>query len=117
MTSIPRSKIKVLSKLINENERLGANARLADWTGASAATVKGWQADEGAEHYRSMSATAKRLLATFAYMYATDILDEAAMKKIKRIQTHMEAGKGKLEIYLKNFSRKDVINNDDEDED
>lgn len=94
---------------------MGSNARLSDWTGVSAATVKGWQADEGAEHRRVMSATAQRLLATLAYMRAQGMLDEAVMNDIKKIEQHMVIGKGRLIQFLETLTGKKIIGDDDED--
>ncbi len=101
--------------MLNDERRQGANARLSDWTGASLATVKGWQAEADAEHHRSMSATAQRLLAVLAYMRAEGVLDDSAMAKIKRIELHMMAGQGRLDRFLEQVTGKKVESDDDDD--
>lgn len=113
--TIPRTKIRRLARLLNDEQRQGANIRLSDWTGASLATVKGWQADADAEHHRSMSATAQRLLAVLAYMRAEGTLDDAAMAKIKRIEAHLMAGKGRLGQFLEQLTGKKVEADEDQD--
>ena len=112
--SIPRNKVSRLARLLNSERRTGANARLSDWTGASLATVKGWQAEEDAEHHRSMTATAQRLLALLAYMHAQGTLDEAVMAKIKRIEAHLVAGKGRLDGFLEQITGRKVGSDDDQ---
>ncbi len=101
--------------MLNDERRDGANARLADWTGASLATVKGWQAEAGAEHHRSTSATAQRLLAVLAYMRAEGTLDNAVMNKIKEIEAHLVAGQGRLDRFLEQLTGNTLeIGDDDE---
>ena len=48
-------------------------------------------------------------------MHAEGLLDDAAMKKIKRIEAHMVAGKGRLAKYLEKVTGKEVSSNDDQD--
>jgi hypothetical protein len=100
--------------LLNNEARTGANARLSDWTGASLATVKGWQAEEDAGHHRSMSATAQRLLALLAYMHAEGTLDDGAMRTIKRIEAHLVAGQGRLDRFLEQLIGKRIGRDDDQ---
>lgn len=111
--AIPRTKIRRLARLLNGERRQGANTRLADWTGASLATVKGWQAEADAEHHRSMNATAQRLLAVLAYMRAEGALDDTVMDKIKDIETHLVVGRGRLDRFLEQITGKKVETDDD----
>jgi hypothetical protein len=113
--AIPRTKIRRLARLLNDEQRNGANARLADWTGASLATVKGWQAEADAEHHRSTSATAQRLLAVLAYMRAQGTLDDAAMDNIKRVEAHLVAGQGRLDRFLEQLTGNTLESDDDQD--
>jgi hypothetical protein len=101
--------------LLNDEQRNCANARLADWTGASLATVKGWQAEADAEHHRSMSATAQRLLAVLAYLRAEGTLDDGVMDKIKEIEAHLVAGQGRLDRFLEELTGKKIESDDDQD--
>ena len=101
--------------MLNDEQRYGANARLADWTGASLATVKGWQAEADAEHHRSTSATAQRLLAVLAYMRAEGTLDDGVMDKIKEIEAHLVAGQGRLDRFLEQITGKKVEADEDQD--
>lgn len=111
---IPRSKVRRVARLLNNDKRHGASARLSDWTGASIATVKGWQADEQAEHHRAMSRTARRLLAVLTYMHAENVLDERAMNNIKAIEAHLVAGKGRLDQFLEDLTGRRVCSEDDQ---
>ncbi len=101
--------------MLNDEQRNCANARLADWTGASLATVKGWQAEADAEHHRSMSATAQRLLAVLAYLRAEGTLDDGVMDKIKEIEAHLVAGQGRLDRFLEELTGKKIESDDDQD--
>ena len=100
--------------MLNGEERRGANARLSSWTGASLATVKGWQAEEDAEHYRSMGATSQRLLALLAYLHAEGRLDEGVMDQIKKVEEHLVAGRGRLDRFLEQLTGRKVESDDDE---
>ncbi len=101
--------------MLNDEQRNCANGRLADWTGASLATVKGWQAEADAEHHRSMSATAQRLLAVLAYLRAEGTLDDGVMDKIKEIEAHLVAGQGRLDRFLEELTGKKIESDDDQD--
>lgn len=79
------------------------------------ATVKGWQAEADAEHHRSMSATAQRLLAVLAYMRAEGTLDDSVMDKIKDIEAHLVAGQGRLDRFLEQLTGKKVEADEDQD--
>ena len=110
---IPRTKVRRLARLLNNEQQQGANARLSNWTGSSLATVKGWQAEASAEHHRSMSATAQRLLAVLAYMQAEGTLDDTTMDKIKKIEAHLVAGQGRLNRFLEQLTGKKVETDED----
>jgi hypothetical protein len=77
--------------------------------------VKGWQAEADAEHHRSTSATAQRLLAVLAYMHAEGTLDDGVMVKIKEIEAHLVAGQGRLDRFLEQLTGNRVESDDDED--
>lgn len=77
------------------------------------ATVKGWQAEADAEHHRSMSAIAQRLLAVLAYMRAEDTLNDTVMDKIKDIEAHLVAGHGRLDRFLEQLTGKKVEADED----
>lgn len=77
--------------------------------------MKGWQAEADAEHHRSMSATAQRLLAVLAYMQAEGTLDDAIMDKIKKIEAHLVAGQGRLDRFLEQITGKKVESDEDQD--
>ena len=111
--AIPKNKLRRLARMLNNEERRGANARLSDWTGASLATVKGWQAEEDAEHHRVMNGTAQRLLALLAYMHAEGTLDDNVIDKVKNIEAHLIAGQGRLDIFLEQLTGKRVARDDD----
>ena len=112
---IARNKVLRLARLLNDDKRRGSTARLSDLTGASLVTVRGWQAEEEADHHRTMGATAQRLLAALAYMYAEGTLDDSAISKIKKIEKHMEAGKGRLDEFLERLTGRKVKSDADED--
>jgi len=113
--AIPRNKLRRLGRLFNGDQRQGANARLSDWTGASLATVKGWQAEDGAEHHRAMNRTAQRLLAVLAYMCAEGTMDESVMEKIKEIEAHLVMGQGRLDRFLEQITGRKVESDEDQD--
>lgn len=112
--TVPKNKIRALGRLLNAGKSHGANARLSDWTGASLATVKGWQIEGAEEQRRPMSRSSQRLLAVLAYLYAQRALDDEVMEKIKAIEAHMLAGKGKLVEFLETMTSNNLRSDDDE---